>query len=162
MNAALPPEGLDAEHRDQVREAWIDSNNHMNLAYYVVVFDHATDALFRLIDVGPAYRARSGNSMFVVETHTLYRGEMRLGAPIRTTARLIGADAKRLHLFHAMYHAEENYLAATQELMCLHIDMATRRAAPFAPEDQARFAALLAADPRPLPEAAGRRIAMPG
>ncbi|MDE2516024.1 MAG: thioesterase family protein [Rhodospirillales bacterium] len=161
MNPALPPAGLDALHCDQVREAWIDSNNHMNLAYYVVVFDHATDALFKVLDVSSAYRARSQCSMFVVETHTLYRREMRLGAPIRTAARLIGADAKRLHLFHSMFHATDHYLAATQELMCLHIDMASRRAVPFPADVQTRLAALLQADPRPIPEAAGRAIAMP-
>jgi len=161
MTPALPPPGLDAVHLDRVRKAWIDSNNHMNLAYYVVVFDHATDALFKVLDVSAAYRARSRCSMFVVETHTLYQRELRLDAPIRTAARLIGADAKRLHLFHSMVHAEDGYLAATQELMCLHIDMTSRRAVPFPAEVQARFAALLAADPRPMPQAAGRAIAMP-
>ena len=31
-------------YRDHVREEWIDYNRHMNVGYYVVVFDYATDA----------------------------------------------------------------------------------------------------------------------
>ena len=66
------------EHQDQVRPEWIDSNGHMNLAYYVVVFDSATDALYRTLDIGEAYRQASGNSCFTAETHTLYEREVHL------------------------------------------------------------------------------------
>ena len=44
------------EYRDVVRPEWIDSNGHLNLAYYVVVFDYATDALYKALDIGDAYR----------------------------------------------------------------------------------------------------------
>ena len=48
------------EHEDVVRPEWIDSNGHMNLAYYVVVFDLATDKLYAALDIGDAYRERTG------------------------------------------------------------------------------------------------------
>ena len=67
------------EYRDIVRPEWIESNGHMNLAYYVVVFDLATDALYKALDIGDAYREASGNSCFTAETHTLYEREVRLG-----------------------------------------------------------------------------------
>ena len=62
-----------------VRPEWIDSNGHLNLAYYVVVFDLATDALYTALDIGEAYREASGNSCFTAETHTLYEREVHLG-----------------------------------------------------------------------------------
>ena len=67
------------EYQDIVRPEWIDSNGHMNLAYYVLVFDLATDALYKALDIGDGYREASGNSCFTAETHTLYEREVHLG-----------------------------------------------------------------------------------
>ena len=85
---------------------WIDANGHMNLAYYVVLFDQATDLLYDALGVGQAYRDATGNSTFTAETHTLYEREVRVGERVRVVPHLLGADAKRLHYFHEMFHAE--------------------------------------------------------
>jgi acyl-CoA thioester hydrolase len=142
---------------------WIDANGHMNLAYYVVLFDQATDLLYDAIGVGQAYRDATGNSTFTAETHTLYEREVRVGERVRVVAHLLGVDAKRLHYFHEMFHAEGGHRVAAQELMALHIDMAARRVAPFPPDLHARIQAMVHehAD-RELPNGVGRRIAMPG
>ena len=34
----------------------------------------------------------------------------------------------------ALYHDAEGYLAATNEILCLHVDTATGRSAPFPPD----------------------------
>lgn len=150
------------EYQDVVRPEWIDSNGHMNLAYYVVVFDLATDALYRALDIGDAYREASGNSCFTAETHTLYEREVHLGDKLLIRTWLLGADKKRLHYFHEMFHAESRERSSVQELMALHIDMSVRRVAGFPPE---KYAALQAAvreyAPPILPKGAGRRIALP-
>jgi acyl-CoA thioester hydrolase len=150
------------EYQDIVRPEWIDSNGHMNLAYYVVVFDLATDALYKALDIGDAYREASGNSCFTAETHTLYEREVHLGDKLLVHTWLLGSDKKRIHYFHEMFHADSNERAAVQELMALHIDMSVRRVATFPPE---KYAALQAAvkryAPPTLPRGAGRRIALP-
>ena len=150
------------EHEDVVRPEWIDSNGHMNLAYYVVVFDLATDKFYAALGVGDAYREATGNSCFTAETHTVYEREVRLGERLRVHTWLLGSDAKRLHYFHELFHVESGERSAVQELMALHIDMRVRRVAPF-PEAQrtalrdavARYA------PAQPPKGTGRRIAMP-
>ena len=38
----------------EVLPQWIDANGHLNLAYYVVLFDQATDALYDVVGVGQA------------------------------------------------------------------------------------------------------------
>jgi acyl-CoA thioester hydrolase len=68
---------------------------------------------------------------FVLETHVTYDRELREGAPLRFTTQLVGRDAKRVHLYHEMFHAEQGYLAATNEVIVMNIDYATRRSAPF-------------------------------
>jgi len=150
------------KYEDVVRPEWIDSNGHMNLAYYVVVFDLATDRLYATLGIGDAYREATGNSCFTAETHTIYEREVRVGERLRVHTWLLGSDAKRLHYFHELFHVESGERSAAQELMALHIDMRIRRVAPF-PDDQrtALAAAVARYAPSELPKGAGRRIAMP-
>jgi acyl-CoA thioester hydrolase len=141
---------------------WIDANGHMNLAYYVVLFDQATDLLYDALGIGPAYRDATGNSTFTAETHTLYEREVRVGERVRVTAHLLGADAKRLHYFHEMFHAEGGHRVAAQELLALHVNMTARRVAPFPADVGARIrTAVMARGGQALPSGVGRRITMP-
>lgn len=151
------------EHDDVVRPEWIDSNGHMNLAYYVVAFDLATDKLYQVLGIGDAYRAATGNSCFTAETHTLYERELRVGERLRVQTWLLGVDAKRLHYFHEMFHVDTGERSAAQELMALHIDMRVRRVAPF-PDTQLTTLRQAVQKYAPLepPKGAGRRISMPG
>lgn len=146
-------------HRDIVREDWIDHNAHMNMGYYMVVFDFATDAWFDFLGLGLAERARHRFTTFSIEGHINYLRELRVGAPLRFTTRLLDFDAKRLHYFHQMYHAEEGYLAATNELMTLHISEETRRSAPIRDEILEWLAAIKARhDGLPPVPQVGRRM----
>jgi len=141
---------------------WIDNNDHMNLAYYVLLFDQATDTVYDALGIGQTYRAATGNSTFTAEAHIIYERELRVGERVRITSYLLGADTKRLHYFHEMFHAEQGHRVAAQELLALHIDLRVRRTTAFAPELLERLQA--AAAPRAgekLPEGVGRRIAMP-
>jgi acyl-CoA thioester hydrolase len=150
------------EYQAVVRPEWIDSNGHMNLAYYVVVFDLATDVFYARLNIGDAYRDATGNSCFTAETHTLYEREVHIGDKLHVKTWLLGADTKRLHYFHEMFHVDSGDRSAVQELMALHIDMTTRRVAPYPPD---RYDALQQAvkeyAPATLPKGAGRRIALP-
>jgi len=147
----------------EVLPEWIDANGHMNLAYYVVLFDKATDLTYDVIGVGQAYRDATGNSTFTAETHTLYEREVRVGERVRVVPHVLGVDAKRLHYFHEMFHAEGGHRVAAQELIALHIDLSIRRVAPFPAELYERIRRLVAARAAaPLPDGVGRRIAMPG
>ena len=141
-----------ALHRETVRPEWIDYNGHMNLAYYLLAFDHATDKLYDHLGVGEAYLAAANCSVFTLEAHVTYDREVHDGDPLRFTTQLLGYVAKRLHFFHVMYHADEGFLAATNELVALHVDLTERRVAAF-PEPVGRRLAKL--------HAAHRRLATP-
>ena len=121
-------------YRDVVRSDWIDENGHMNMGYYVVVFDYATDAWLDFIGLSRSYKAAHGVMTFSLESHVTYRRELREGDELRFTTQLLDFDEKRVHYFHQMLHAQEGYLAATNELMSLHVSQETRRSAPMARE----------------------------
>jgi len=148
-------------YRDVVRPEWIDNNGHMNMGYYLVVFDFATDAFFPWVGLDRAHRERHGVTTFCLEAHVTYQRELHAGDPLRFTTRLLGYDAKRIHYVHEVYHAAHGYLAATNELMSLHVSRETRRATPMARSVLDRLARILAVhDTLPRLPHIGRRIGL--
>ncbi len=148
-------------HRDVVHPEWIDDNDHLNMGYYVVAFDRATDTWLDHIGLTASERTRSGVTTFTLESHVNYLREVRVAAPLRFTTRLLEFDAKRIHYFHEMYHATEGFLAATNELMSLHVSLATRRGGPMAAHVLARLADILSLhETLPVPPQVGRRIGL--
>jgi acyl-CoA thioester hydrolase len=156
--------GIDApfdRYRDVVRPEWIDHNRHMNMGYYLVVFDFATDEFLDWVGLDAAHRARHGVTTFCLEAHVTYHREVLAGDPLRFTTRLLAHDTKRVHYIHTMHHAAEGYLAATNELMSLHVSETTRRGAPMAPAVLERLAQIQKAhDALPRPPEAGRTIGL--
>ena len=148
-------------YRDVVRPEWIDHNGHMNMGYYVVVFDLATDAFLSWVGLDETHRRTHAVTTFCLEAHVTYHREVRAGDPLRFTSLLLGHDAKRIHYFHEMHHAREGYLAATNELMSLHVSEESRRGAPMADAVLTRLAEVQRAhDALPRPPQVGRVIGL--
>jgi acyl-CoA thioester hydrolase len=147
----------------RVEPAWIDYNGHLNMAYYNVLFDRAVDEAFELLGCGADYVKTRSHSCFTAEAHVRYLRELYAGDPVRVTFQLLDHDAKRLYFFEQLFHAAEGWVSATSENMALHVDMGAGKTAAFPADIAAAFAKMQAAHAMlPLPEAAGRRIAMPG
>jgi acyl-CoA thioester hydrolase len=127
-------------HRSTVLPEWVDWNGHMNVAYYVTAFDRASGAFMRNIGLGRPYVDGKLGMTFVLEMHITYDRELRGGAPMLFKTQLLDCDAKRVHLFHEMYHADEGYLAATNETIIMNIDYATRKSGPFPAQAAERLA----------------------
>jgi acyl-CoA thioester hydrolase len=158
----LPPPPLPYEpYRAAVPPDWVDYNGHMNVAYYVLAFDRATDRLLDHLGVGEAYRRATNCSIFALEAHVTYLRELRQGERFAVATRLIDADRKRLHLFHTMIREEDGEIAATLEAMALHVELAGPRAAALPDAVFAAIEALLA-EHRLLPDPPqlGHRIAI--
>lgn len=146
---------------DSVRKEWVDPNGHFNMGYYAVAFDLATDGFFELLGCGYADIERTGGSVFLLELHVNFLREMHGGDPFRITTRLLDHDAKRMHCLGYMHHATEGFLSATAEMMLIHVDMKTRRAAPFPAETMERIGRMMAAHGQlPWPPEAGRAIGL--
>ena len=102
------------------------------------------------------------HSCFTAEVHVRYLRELQAGDAVRVTLQLLDFDAKRLHYFEQLFHADEGFLSATSENMALHVDMRAKKTAAFPDDVAARLACMKAAHAvLPVPPDAGRRIAMP-
>jgi carnitine 3-dehydrogenase len=141
---------------------WTDYNGHMTEARYLDAFGHATDGLLRLVGIDTAYLA-SGRSAYTVETHICHLAETKAGDRIMAVTRILGADEKRLHLYHELLRPADGRRLATAEHMLLHVDTKAARAAPATAEVAARIAHIAAAQAHlPPADRAGRAIRSPG
>jgi acyl-CoA thioester hydrolase len=145
-----------------VEPAWIDYNGHLNMAYYNLLIDRAVDEAFELIGLGPDYLRARNASYFTAEAHVRYVRELSVRTPVRTTVRLLDFDTKRIHFFAELHHATEGWVSATSEQLALHVDMATRRVAPWPDDVLTGLGAMKAAHAAlPIPDGVGSRIVMP-
>lgn len=157
-----------ALYSDTVRQDWIDYNGHMNVAYYVLAFDFATDAFLEFLGIDDELREQQRISTFAAESHVTYQREVKAGDPLRFTTQLISFDVKRVHYFHRMFHGGEGFLASTLETLSLCMDMRARRVGRWPPRVLARLEDIAAEhrglpDPRELGHAIGTPLPrMPG
>src|SRR3954469_5357078 len=146
----------------QIEPQWIDYNGHLNMAYYNVMFDRAIDELWLKLGIGPGYMKARHGSTFTAECHVRYLRKSHLGDPVQVSILLVAADEKRLQTFEELRHATEGWLSATSENMTIHIDMNTRKTAPFPRDIRARIDAVAAAHrTAAFPEGIGRKIGIP-
>ncbi|MXZ07342.1 MAG: L-carnitine dehydrogenase [Acidimicrobiia bacterium] len=145
--------------RCDVEPDWVDYNNHMTEAAYLIAFGWATDALFRYIGDDETYRA-GGHSFYTVETHINYLREVTGADSLRFATRIVGLDHKRLHIYHEMFDSETRGLVAVTEQMLLHMDTDHARPAPIIGTPARALAAIwMSHQNMPAPEYLGRVMA---
>ena len=145
--------------RGQVLPEWIDVNDHMNVAYYLLAFDKAVDSLWQDFGLTDDYIRTHNSSTIAVESHVTWQREIVESDPFIVTSQILAFDDKRIHQFQRMYHADDGFLAATCEWMNLHFDTSIRRVAPWPDEIRACIAKF--ADNQgvhPWPAEAGQRM----
>ena len=136
---------------------WLDYNGHMNEARYLQAFGDATDRFMELIGCDAEYIAKGG-SYFTAETHIRHLDEAKAGEVIEIDTQVVLGAGKKMHLFHFMKAADGRVLA-TAEHMLIHVSLETRKAAPPAPEIEAKLVAVAKAhEALPIPEGMGRFV----
>lgn len=146
-------------HRDRVHTDWIDVNDHMNVAYYVLAFDHAVDRLWQRFGIDSAYIESRNDSTFAVECHVTWQRELCADDGFLVTSQILAFDEKRIHHFMRMYDEEQGRLAATAEWMNLHVDLDSRRVSAWPETVTAAMADFAAGQGEaPLPDEAGSRM----
>ena len=160
--AAAPPDpGRPLRlHEAVVDPTWVDYNGHMTESRYAEVFADATDAFLAHVGIDAAYLA-GGHSAYTAETHVRYLREVAGLEPLAVDTQVLGADARRVHLFHTLTHGASGELLATGEHMMLHVDTRAARTCAWVEPVAARVAAAAAGHARlEHPAGAGRSIAL--
>jgi len=145
----------------EVKPEWLDENDHMNVAYYLMAFDNAFYGVYRSwgLDFGAIENA--GRSTFAAQSHLSYLAELRLGDSYWVETMLADFDRKRIRWFMTMKRSPDGAVAATCEWMVLFIDMRVRKVTPMPDSLFSILAEIKAAhDHLPRPAQLGRGIAM--
>ena len=117
-----------------IKKEWTDYNNHMNMAYYVLVFDQIWEIILEKFKMGEQSAKSTKMSTMVVETHTTYNNEVKEGDEVEINLTFFDHDKKRIHFKMEMIEKSSKKLSATLEMLSLYIDLNKRRVAEFEDE----------------------------
>ena len=114
-----------------IKKEWTDYNNHMNMAYYVLVFDQIWEVMLEKFKMGENSAKTTKMSTMVVETHTTYNNEVKEGDEVEINLTFFDHDKKRLHYKLEMYEKSTNNLSATTEVLALYMNLNERKVSEF-------------------------------
>jgi len=114
-----------------IKKEWTDYNNHMNMAYYVLVFDQLWEIVLAKFKMGEQSAKTSQMSTMVVETHTTYNNEVKEGDEVEVNLTFFDHDKKRIHFKMEMIEKSSKKLSATLEMLSLYIDLSKRKVSEF-------------------------------
>jgi acyl-CoA thioester hydrolase len=142
-----------------IQPEWIDYNGHVRDAYYCLIVSLATDALMDRVGLDAGYRARSGCTLYTVEMHVHYLQEVRQSDSVTVGVRLLAVDQKRIHADFEIARRGQPGVAATAEVMLLHVRQQGDAVAtcPIPPQVGAALAQLQAASGALSPAGPGSR-----
>jgi len=118
----------------KIIKEWTDYNNHMNLSYYILVFDLGAEVILSKFKMGEHSAKTTKKSTMVVETHTTYNQEVKEGDEVDVFISYFDHDNKRLQYKLEMYDKAKNTLSATTEVLSLYIDLSVRKVSEFEEE----------------------------
>ena len=119
---------------EKVIKEWTDYNAHLIVAFYVRIFDLAADVMLDNFNMGAQSVKKDQKTTFVAEMHTIYNQEVKLGEEVETHVTYVDHDKKRIHYRLSMFQKEKKYLAATNEVLSLYVDLSKRKVVEFDPD----------------------------
>ena len=117
-----------------IPEEYRDENGHMNMRWYLAIFDDAGDVLHDRIGLSREYHGRHKTGTFDLEHHLHFLSEVNPGEEVAVYMRFVARSAKRLHYLMFMVNVTRGKLAAIFECMNAFADLTMRKTAPF-PEE---------------------------
>ena len=116
----------------KIIKEWIDYNNHMNVSYYLLIFDkYGADTLNNIFKMGEHSAKTTGKSTMIVESNITYNQELKVNDEVDINLSYFDHDKKRLQYKMEMIHKEKKYLASTIEILALYVDLNSRKVSEF-------------------------------
>ena len=124
----------------KIKPEWIDHNGHLNVAYFVLAFDFATDAVYEEWAIGFTYQEQSGCSVFTLGMNVDYHKELFADDQVEIRTQLLDWDRKRIHYFHTMHEVATGEIAATNECLGINVNLKNKRSSSFPVDVQQKLA----------------------
>jgi acyl-CoA thioester hydrolase len=128
MTEPAPP----FRHAFRVRYSEVDFQGLVYFAHYATYCDVAIHEFFRALPYNyTAIRASSGTDFNIVRALVEYRRPLRFDEPFEVEVRLGRIGRTSLTFTPALFAGGESEPCATAEMVWVHADQATMRAAPL-------------------------------
>ena len=116
-----------------IPEDYLDEMGHMNIRWYLGIFDDAAVHLFQQLGMTAEYFQANQSGAFALQQFIYYWREVRLGETVSIYSRILGRSAKRIHMMHFMVNETNQTLACTLESLGSHADLSIRRTSLYPP-----------------------------
>ncbi|HET6563578.1 MAG TPA: thioesterase family protein [Marmoricola sp.] len=115
--------------------AFEDVNGHLNVRHYTGIASEGLDESLVALGIPQNWPAK-GHACFSAEHHLTYLAELRTGDRMSARVRLLGRSERAAHVLVYLLDESHQRLSYVMEEIFLHIDIETRRTAPW-PDDVA-------------------------
>ena len=115
----------------KIIKEWVDYNNHLNMAYYILIFDQACEVVLEKFKIGADSAKNEKRGTMVVETNTRYISEVKEGDEVDIMLTFFDHDKKRLHLKLEIIKKKTKIISASIEWLSLYVNLETRKVAEF-------------------------------
>lgn len=151
-----------AQFRAVVEPDWVDHNGHMGIRSYTHVIDQAVSCFYHYLGINRDLLNARGTSIFALQETSWFKREVMLDDPLLVTSQLIDFDHNKLVTFHQLHQTRDDYVAAMNEIIEIHIDMSTRKPTSFMDDTAERLATVHRAHQvLGRPPESGKGIAIP-
>ncbi|MFT4563764.1 MAG: acyl-CoA thioester hydrolase [Gammaproteobacteria bacterium] len=142
-----------------VKSDWLDANGHMNVAYYLRAFDDGGEVFFRDCGIGWDYTHEGVGTIFIADCDLAFRRELFSEDLLKIETTLIDWAPKLVHTYQALYHRQTGELAASAEMLFMHIAFADRKSTVMPARTQTRLGEIAKIHRAlPRPNNLGRKI----
>lgn len=117
-----------------IKSEWTDYNGHMNLSYYILLFDLAWEIMLQQFNIGEDSAKNENKTTFAVESHTTYDREVKAGEEVDVNLLFIDHDNKRIVKKLEMIHKKKKHRLATSEILSVYVDLKIRKVTEFEKE----------------------------
>ena len=115
----------------KIIKEWVDYNNHLNMAFYILIFDQACEVMLKKFKMGADSKKKKKRSTMVIETNTKYINEVKENEEVDIMLTFFDHDKKRLHLSLEMIEKKTKKISASIEWLSLYVNLETRKVTEF-------------------------------
>ncbi len=123
---------------------WEDINGHINVGYYMSVYNESGWPMMEQIGIDRRYFEERHLGLVDLDNHLRYASELHVGEQVSAHGRFLSYDNKRIHGVLYVVNDDKNRLACSIEFLSINFDLKLRRSTVIPDDIAAHLAAISA------------------
>jgi acyl-CoA thioester hydrolase len=125
----------------------LDHMGHVNVQFYVGLFDQASWGFFTWMGLNAARIARERVGMAALVQENRFHAELHPGESLEVWTRVLAISRQTVRYQHEMFRRDDETLVASSELVAACLDLDSRRARPLPDDIRERLRGVVRAAP---------------